>query len=141
MDTTFIISVIGAILGSGGLAAVITAILSARKYRAEANDLERKSRQDMDEYMNRRMKELTDMYVKETQDLKAQNKELQNQINDLQDKMQELISWIVHENYTNIALLKAKIKECDPSYQFPEIRPFPNPWKDDDTHPKPPPAP
>lgn len=132
MDTATIIAIVGAILGSGGLTALITTILSARKYKADASAIEQQTRREMDEYMNEKMKKLTDMYVTETQELKKQNKELQKQINDLQVKLQELMSWIVHENYTNISMLKAKIKECDPNYVFPEMKPFPNPWKDDD---------
>ena len=113
----FIISIIGAVLGSGGIAAVITAILSTRKYKAEARRMEQDTQKDLDRYVNDKLKEVTNMYINEE---------------DLQDKIQSIMSWIINENYTNISILKAKIQSLDPNFEFPEMRPCPNPWAEDD---------
>ena len=124
----FIISIIGAVLGSGGIAAVITAILSTRKYKAEARRMEQDTQKDLDRYVNDKLKEVTNMYINETQQLKRSNELLHKQIEDLQEKIQSIMSWIINENYTNISILKAKIQSLDPNFEFPEIRPCPNPW-------------
>lgn len=133
MDTgQFIIAIIGAILGSGGIAATITAILSARKYKAEAQRMEQDTQKDFDRYVNDKLKEVTNMYINETQQLKRSNELLHKQIEDLQEKIQSIMSWIINENYTNISILKAKIQSLDPNFEFPEIRPCPNPWAEDE---------
>lgn len=133
MDTgQFIITIIGTILGSGGIAATITAILSTRKYKAEAQRVEQDTQKDFDKYVNEKLKEVTNMYINETQQLKRSNELLHKQIEDLQDKIQSIMSWIINENYTNISILKAKIQSLDPSFEFPEMRPCPNPWAEDD---------
>lgn len=133
MDTgQFIIAIIGAILGSGGIAATITAILSARKYKAEAQRMEQDTQKDFDRYVNDKLKEVTNMYINETQQLKRSNEQLHRQIEDLQEKIQSIMSWIINENYTNISILKAKIQSLDPNFEFPEIRPCPNPWAEDE---------
>lgn len=133
MDTgQFIIAIIGAILGSGGIAATITAILSTRKYKAEARRMEQDTQKDFDRYVNDKLKEVTNMYINETQQLKRSNEQLHKQIEDLQEKIQSIMSWIINENYTNISILKAKIQSLDPNFEFPEIRPCPNPWAEDE---------
>lgn len=133
MDTgQFIIAIIGAILGSGGIAATITAILSTRKYKAEAQRMEQDTQKDFDRYVNDKLKEVTNMYINETQQLKRSNELLHKQIEDLQEKIQSIMSWIINENYTNISILKAKIQSLDPNFEFPEIRPCPNPWAEDE---------
>ena len=133
MDTgQFIIAIIGAILGSGGIAATITAILSARKYKAEAQRMEQDTQKDFDRYVNDKLKEVTNMYINETQQLKRSNELLHKQIEDLQEKIQSIMSWIINENYTNISILKAKVQSLDPNFEFPEIRPCPNPWAEDE---------
>ena len=133
MDTgQFIIAIIGAILGSGGIAATITAILSTRKYKAEAQRMEQDTQKDFDRYVNDKLKEVTNMYINETQQLKRSNELLHRQIEDLQEKIQSIMSWIINENYTNISILKAKIQSLDPNFEFPEIRPCPNPWAEDE---------
>lgn len=128
----FIITIIGTILGSGGIAATITAILSTRKYKAEARRVEQDTQKDFDKYVNEKLKEVTNMYINETQQLKRSNEQLHKQIEDLQDKIQSIMSWIINENYTNISILKAKIQSLDPNFEFPEMRPCPNPWAEDD---------
>ena len=72
------------------------------------------------------------MYIEETQQLKHSNEQLHKQIDDLQDKLQMVMSWIVNENYTNISILRAKIQSLDPDFEFPEMKPCPNPWAGDE---------
>lgn len=133
MDTgQFIIAILGTIIGSGGIATIVTAILSARKYKAEALRMEQDTQRDFDKYVNDKLKEVTNMYIEETQQLKRSNEQLHKQIDDLQDKLQAIMSWIVNENYTNISILKAKIQSLDPSFEFPEMKPCPNPWAGDE---------
>lgn len=133
MNTSqFIIAILGTIIGSGGISAIVTALLSSRKYKAEAVRMEQDAQKDLDKYVNDKLKEITNMYIEETQQLKRSNEQLHRQIDDLQDKLQAIMSWIVNENYTNISILRAKIQSLDPDFVFPEMRPCPNPWANED---------
>lgn len=128
----FILALIGTIIGSGGISAIVTALLSSRKYKAEALRMEQDTHKDLDRYVNDKLKEVTNMYIEETQQLKHSNEQLHKQIGDLQDKLQMVMSWIVNENYTNISILRAKIQSLDPDFEFPEMKPCPNPWAGDE---------
>lgn len=128
----FILALIGTIIGSGGISAIVTALLSSRKYKAEALRMEQDTHKDLDRYVNDKLREVTNMYIEETQQLKRSNEQLHKQIDDLQDKLQMVMSWIVNENYTNISILRAKIQSLDPDFEFPEMKPCPNPWAGDE---------
>lgn len=128
----FILALIGTIIGSGGISAIVTALLSSRKYKAEALRMEQDTHKDLDRYVNDKLREVTNMYIEETQQLKHSNEQLHKQIDDLQDKLQMVMSWIVNENYTNISILRAKIQSLDPDFEFPEMKPCPNPWAGDE---------
>lgn len=128
----FILALIGTIIGSGGISAIVTALLSTRKYKAEALRMEQDTQKDLDRYVNDKLREVTNMYIEETQQLKHSNEQLHKQIDDLQDKLQMVMSWIVNENYTNISILRAKIQSLDPDFEFPEMKPCPNPWAGED---------
>ena len=128
----FILALIGTIIGSGGISAIVTALLSSRKYKAEALRMEQDTHKDLDRYVNDKLREVTNMYIEETQQLKRSNEQLHKQIDDLQDKLQMVMSWIVNENYTNISILRAKIQCLDPDFEFPEMKPCPNPWAGDE---------
>lgn len=128
----FILALIGTIIGSGGISAIVTALFSSRKYKAEALRMEQDTHKDLDRYVNDKLREVTNMYIEETQQLKHSNEQLHKQIDDLQDKLQMVMSWIVNENYTNISILRAKIQSLDPDFEFPEMKPCPNPWAGED---------
>lgn len=132
MDASTLIAVLGAILGTGGITAVITSILSARKYRAEAAKIEQETEQRTHEYIRSQIIELSETHKRESEELRRQNKDLNNKINELNDKLRELMIWVVNENYAHISFLKDKIREFDPDFVFPEMKPCPNPWKHDD---------
>ena len=80
----FIIAILGTIIGAGGMSAIITAFLSTRKYKAEAMRMEQDTQKDLDKYVNDKLKEITNMYIEETQQLKRSNEQLHRQIDDLQ---------------------------------------------------------
>jgi hypothetical protein len=137
---TTIITFIATIVGTGGITAFLTTILSARKYRAEANRLEaeaeiarRESELKQNEYINKQLKELSESHQKESEELRQQNKVLNNKINELNNKLNELMIWVVSENHAHISFLKDKIREFEPDFVFPEMKPCPNPWSDKDS--------
>jgi len=133
METNaIVISVITAILGTGGITAIITEILTARKYRAEAQRIEqdtanqrRISEQEMQSYIRSQMMEINETYKKESDELRRQNEELTHRINDLTKKTQELMEWIIYDNNRYRSWLETELIKLKPDIQFPTCRPAP----------------
>lgn len=120
-----LIAIITAVIGSGGISAVISAFLSARKYRAEARQIEETSRRDLDQYVNEKLKEVTEMYISQTRELKDANSDLQKQITDLQHKLQGLMSWVIYDNQNYRMWLETELRRLNPNIEFPKCAPPP----------------
>lgn len=130
MEPNTWIAIIGAVLGSGGITALVTTFLSARKYRAEANQIEQESRKEMDKYVNDKLKEVTEMYIKETKELKESNENLNKQINELQSKLQEIMSWVIYDNQNYRLWLETELRKVNPMIEFPRCSAPPKIYKE-----------
>lgn len=127
-----IVTLIVAVLGSGGLGAIITSILSARKYKAEANQMEQenyKSRKnfenEMNERINRQFAELAEIHKKEAQTQREQSKLLEKQVADLKNQVMRLMSWIMTEDASYRSFLENEILRTNPNFVFPKLKPIP----------------
>ena len=112
MNATLISSIIVAVLGSGGISAIITAILSRHKYESEAAKTESEAAKIKSEadavvkqtditgidYINRKLQEITEQSNKEATELRNRNDELNERINNLNDRLQVVMCWIVDDN-------------------------------------------
>ena len=127
MTTAHLIAtIVAAVLGSGGISGVLVAMLSSRKYRAEARLVEQQAesaRKDsenrMNEYISAQLKDLAETHKKESEELRRQNKELSEHVNVLTYRLNMLMNWIVIDNNRYITWLESKVKECDPNIVFP----------------------
>jgi len=138
MNTTLISSIIVAALGSGGISAIITAILSRHKYESEAAKTESEAAKIKSEadavvkqtditgidYINRKLQEITEQSNKEATELRNRNDELTERINNLNDRLQVVMSWIVDDNQHYRQWLETKLIELDPSIEFPKCAPL-----------------
>lgn len=127
-----IIAIIGAILGTGGITALLTVILSARKYKAEARAIEQQyetARREGEERINQavrqQMLELSQVYKKDSDELRKQTVALYCKINELNGKIQELMNWIAYDNAKYRGWLETELIKLNPDIQFPECRPAP----------------
>lgn len=132
MDGNMIVAIVTTIIGSGGIASLITSILSSRKYRAEAHSLEqqievarKESEQKTNEYIRSQLKELSETHKKESDDLRNQNKELFDKIASLHDQINELMTWIVVDNNSYRTWLENELRKLNPTIEFPRCRPAP----------------
>jgi hypothetical protein len=85
----------------------------------------------MDRYVNTKLKEVTEMYIKETNELKEQNKQLNRQINELQSKMQEIMSWVIYDNQNYRLWLETELRKVNHNIEFPRCAPPPRIFEDD----------
>lgn len=127
-----IVALIVAILGSGGVGAVITSLLSARKYKAEANSLEQeneKSRKlfetEMNERIHKQFAELAEIHKKEAEYQREQTKILEKQITGLKNQVTKLMSWIMTEDASYRSFLENEILRLNPDFVFPKLKPIP----------------
>lgn len=133
MDATqVVIAIITSIVGSGGIAAAITAFLSAKKYKAEADMIEQQSEsarteseQKMNEYIRSQLKELSETHKQESDELRRQNRELSDRISDLNDKINQLMTWVVVDNNSYRNWLENELRKLKPDIEFPKCRPAP----------------
>ena len=132
MNANEILTIITTVIGSGGIASLITALLSSKKYKAEAKSLEqqievarKESEQKTNEYIRSQLKELSDTHKKESDELRKQNKELSDKIASLNDHINQLMTWIVVDNNSYRTWLENELRKLNPSIQFPRCRPAP----------------
>lgn len=137
MDTTTILSIITAIIGTGGLTAFVTAFLSARKFKAEALKIEQETDalkvQNID-YIHKRLQEISESQNQESIKLRKRNDELNNKIEQLNDKLQTIMEWVVYDNQQYRQWLESRLKELDPDIEFPRCSPPPKIFHADSTN-------
>lgn len=126
------ITIITAVLGTGGIASAIVALFSIRKYKAEARVLEQQAEasrleteQKMNEYIRTQLKELSETYRRESDDLRKQNRELNDKITTLNDRLNQLLSWIVTDNNAYRTWLENELLKLKPDIEFPKCKPAP----------------
>lgn len=128
MNTSTILTIIASIIGTGGLSALLTGILSARKYRSEALKTEQEAEslkvQNMD-YIHKRLQEISESQNQESIKLRQRNDELNNKIEVLNDKLQTIMEWVVYDNQQYRQWLESRLLELDPDIEFPKCSPPP----------------
>lgn len=139
MTAETIISVIVAIIGSGGASAILTAILSARKYGAEsdktkeeANGIHIQNEITQMDYINTKLHEISENSAKESEVLRKRNDVLNKRINDLSDKLQAMMEWVVYDNQNYRIWLETELRKVNPDIEFPVCAPPPKVFQSDD---------
>lgn len=127
-----VVEIIIAILGSGGIATVITSVLSARKYKAESNAMEQETEKarklfehEMNEKLHRQFAELAEIHKKEAEYQREQTKILEKQISGLKSQVTKLMSWIMTEDASYRTFLENEILRHNPDFVFPKLKPIP----------------
>jgi len=128
MNTTTILTIIASIIGSGGISAIITGILSSKKYKSEARKLDQEAEslkvQNMD-FIHKRLQEIADSQSQESIKLRNRNDELNEKIEELNDKLQTIMEWVVYDNQQYRQWLESRLMELDPDIEFPKCSPPP----------------
>lgn len=138
MEPTTIIAFIVAILGSGGISAVLTSLLSARKFKSEAEKISQEAygiHMNTEikgaDYVSQQLQAIADNAAKESETLRARNDELNARINELNDKLQALMQWIVTDNQRYRQYLESELLKLNPEMDFPECPPPPRIFKNE----------
>ena len=141
--TEIFVMIISALFGTGGLTTIIVALLSFRKYNAEARlleqqaiDAQKESERKANEYITNQLKELTDRHAQESEKYRTKIEELttqnENKINALSDqitklstRVNQLMNWIIVDNNAYRSWLECELRKVKPDLKFPKCRPVP----------------
>ena len=128
-----ITTVIAAIVGSGGLCSIATAIFSRRKYKAEAQLIEaeaeerrKTSEREYMDYIHGQFKEITETYKRESEDLRTMNNELNDRVRSLETRINKLMEWIINDDGSYRTWLENEVRKYDPDIEFPKCKPAPS---------------
>lgn len=119
--TSVIIAIAGVVLGSGG----IISIFNSRKVIAEARSIDNDTKLKMNSEIQAQLKELADIHKKESDELRAQNKELDKRIGELTNQINELMEWVVTDNNVYRSWLETELRKVNPDVEFPPCKPAP----------------
>lgn len=114
-----------AILGSGGLCSLMTVVFSRRKFKAEASLIEaevnerrgKEEREYMD-YILTQLKENTETYKRESE-------ELRERVHSLETRINMMMEWVINDDGSYRAWLENELKKYNPDIEFPECKPAP----------------
>jgi VIT1/CCC1 family predicted Fe2+/Mn2+ transporter len=137
-NTQTILTIIGCILGSGGLSALITALVSMRKSRSESLKIDQETRalqtnNDLTivEYVNRILKESEKTANDIAKETRKENEALRKQIDELNGRLSELMNWIITDNTRYRNWLERELRKVNPDIEFPSCEPVPNVFSND----------
>lgn len=129
MDTTAILI---SVLGSGGLCSIITALLSRRKFKAEASIIEaeaeekrKKSEREYMDYIHTQFKEITETYKQQAEEQRQVNIELSERVHTLENRINKLMEWVINDDGSYRTWLENELKKHDPDIEFPKCKPAP----------------
>lgn len=120
-----IVTLLITVLGSGGLCSLITVLFSRRKYKAEAllieteaEERQKKMERDYMDYVHNQLKEITETYKRESEELRAR-------VNSLETRINKLMEWVVNDDVAYRTWLETKLKEYNPDIELPKCKPAP----------------
>ena len=137
---TAIIAAVGAIIGSGGVTALIHEFTVRRKVNHDADhdhdEIEIKKAEnttDLMKYYSDEIKHINDTTQAYLKEIQQENKSLKKDIVSLNGKITALTNWIMRDNANYRSWLEKSLKDLDPNIVLPECAPPPNVFDDDDT--------
>lgn len=127
-----LVLVVSCVLGSGGISAFITALLSSRKYKAEAKRIEEeaaqiRSQSGMSEidFISKQLRDFAEISRNEIDELVKRNSEMRDRIERMNDQLQSLMQWIIYDNQSYRKWLEDELRKLTPDIVFPECPPPP----------------
>lgn len=126
MDGSQITEIIVTAFSTGAVGAIISGLMTRRKYKAEAAAMEEalqnsrmESYQKSIDYIQEKMIDLSKKYEAESEVLRKRNEELDVKITDLNSRLQDLMEWVVVDNNKYRSWLETELLKLNPDISFP----------------------
>lgn len=120
-----IVTLLMAIIGSGGLCSVITVFFSRRKFAAEARMLEINAEKERDKAKRDHMDYIREQLIEITETHKRESEELRNRVSSLENRINNLMEWVITDDSSYRAWLENELKKYNPDIEFPKCKPAP----------------
>lgn len=124
--STLIITIISAVLGTGGLSTLLNCLINAKKFKADArrtdeetDSIRRQSRISEMDFINSKLQEISKDARIESMDLRKRNDDLSLKINALNAQLQALMNWIISDNQKHRMWLENEIHKLNPDIEIP----------------------
>ena len=130
-----IISILGLLLGSGGIAAFVSAMHQKKKINAESYSIYDQASIDKFKAINEQLEDIADRAVAQSQREAERNEALNDKINDLIEKnnnlndqvanlnmqLRSIINWINNEDMSYKQWIKQELSKYVPEDQLPAL--------------------
>lgn len=111
-------SIVLALISSGVVSSFITHLFDRRKKNSETFSIDIKNSEEINTFLQESLKDSVASYKAECEGLRQEIKDLNNRINNMME-------WIVIDNNSYRNWLECELKKVNPDIQFPECRPAP----------------
>ena len=122
-----------AILGSGGLVAIIHEFSVRRKVKADTEAEKAKNTTELMKYFTDEIKRINEQTKDEFDKMREENKALRKDIKTLNSRITDLVRWILFDNASYRSWLENTLKSLDPDIDIPICSEPPLTWHETDT--------
>ena len=123
-----IIMGVAAILGSGGIVAIIHEMSIRRKVKGEVDNSQNEIQYEHMKYFTEEIKRVNEQTKAQFNELQAENKELKREISTLNSRLTDLVKWIMVDNATYRTWLENTLRSLDPTIDIPKCADPPISW-------------
>lgn len=123
---TAILAGVGALIGSGGVTAIIHELSIRKKMATDTDIAKSENTTELMKYFTEEIKRINDNTTEQLNRIQEENDLLKKEVASLTSKINDLVQWIAYDNNKYRTWLEEKLKTFDPEIEFPECVPPPN---------------
>ena len=123
---------VAAIIGSGGLVAIIHEFSVRRKVKSDTEAEKSKKTTELMQYFTDEIKRINEQTKEEFDKMREENKALRKDIKTLNSRITDLVRWILFDNAAYRTWLENTLKSLDPDIDIPICSEPPLTWNEND---------
>ena len=127
---TAILTGVGAIIGSGGVVAIIHELSVRRKVNSEVEHQKSDQTTELMKYFTEEIKRINEQTKDEFNKMREENRGLRKDISTLNTRINDLVRWILFDNASHRLWLENTLKTLDPDINIPICSEPPLSWHD-----------
>ena len=129
---TAILAGVGAIIGSGGVVALIHEFSIRRKVNSDVESHKSDQTTELMKYFTDEIKRINEQTKDEFNKMREENKGLRKDIKILNSRITDLVKWILFDNASYRTWLENTLKTFDPDINIPSCSEPPLTWTEDE---------
>lgn len=121
---------VAAVIGSGGIVAIIHEFSVRRKVKSDAEAQKSVHNTELMKYLNGEIKRINEQTKEEFDKMREENRELRKDIKTLNSRITDLVRWILFDNAAYRSWLENTLKNLDPDIDIPICSEPPLTWNE-----------